>query len=83
MQCNSSKEGDIEIRASSGSELLGRDVQALHRVKCSERTPRVPRELQLPIESIGEYGLVIAIVHHEKWALWKGSFQLPLELLPG
>ena len=43
---------------------LGSDVQALDRIECAERAPRVAGEL--PIDPLRQHGLVIAVVNDQR-----------------
>jgi len=44
LQSDSSKKSDIEVRARSGPEMLGSEIQSLYRIESAKRTPRISLE---------------------------------------
>ena len=83
LQRNRPKKSNIEVRPRSGSQTIGAGVQRLYRIKCAERAPRIVGELELPIDPLRQYGLMVPVVHDEHRTLWKISRQLKLEPFPG
>ncbi len=56
LQRNGAEEGNIEIRARSGSEAVGTDVQRLDRIKCAECAARIVGQTELPIDPLRQTG---------------------------
>ena len=83
LQRNGAKEGNIEVRPRSWSQTIGAGVERLYRVKCTERAPRIVGELELPIDPLCQYGLMVPVVHDEHWTLGKMVRQLTLQPFPG
>ena len=83
LQRNGPKESNIEVRPRSWSQTIRAGVQRLDRVKCTERAPRIVGELELPIDPLRHYGLMVPVVHDEHRTFWKISRQLKLEPFPG
>ena len=83
LQGDGAKKSNIEVRPRSGSKTVREDVQRLHRIKCAERAPRIVGELELPIDPLRQYGLMIPVVHDENRTFGKIRCQLKLEPFPG
>ena len=83
LQGDGPKKSNIQIRTRSGSQAIGQAVERLYRIKCAERAPRIVGELELPIDPLGQYGLMIPVVHDENRTLGKAPCQLKLEPFPG
>src|SRR5215213_1498510 len=65
LQRDGAKKSNIQVRPWSGSGAVREDVQRLHRIKCAERAPRIVGKLELPIDSLRQYGLMVPVVHDE------------------
>jgi hypothetical protein len=67
------KKSNIQVRAPPGKESTGAVIQRFHGIERAELAPRVYRELEFCLDPSSHYGLMISVVHDQRWTPGKAG----------
>ena len=67
LQSDRPKKSNIQVRAPPGNKSIRAVIQSFHGVEGAELAPRVYGELEFRLDPSSHYGLMISVVHNQRW----------------
>ena len=83
LQSDRPKKSNIQVRAPPGNKSIRAVIQSFHGIERAELAPRVHGELEFCLDPPSHYGLMISVVHNQRWTPGKTGCKLGLEPIPG
>ena len=71
LQSDCPKKSNIQVRAPPESKLIRAVIQNFHGIERAELAPRVHGELEFCLDPPSHYGLMISVVHNQRWTSGK------------
>ena len=71
LQSDCPKKRNIQVGAPPGNKSIGAVIQGFHGIEGAELAPRVHGELEFCLDPPGHDGLMISVVHNQRWTSGK------------
>ena len=71
LQSDCPKKRNIQVRAPPGNKSIRAVIQSFHGIERAELAPRVDGELEFCLDPPGHDGLMISVVHNQRWTSGK------------